>query len=91
MSSESGLKQRKPVNPLESRHGDSKNSDSYQNQSDSGKEENNDEYDADSKETRLTLMEEILLLGLKDREVTKNKILEFFFLTLLSGIYVILE
>ncbi|RMZ93698.1 Golgi phospho 3 [Brachionus plicatilis] len=68
MSSESGLKQRKPVNPLESRHGDSKNSDSYQNQSDSGKEENNDEYDADSKETRLTLMEEILLLGLKDRE-----------------------
>ena len=34
---------------------------------------NNDENDkedlGDSKETRLTLMEEILLLGLKDREV----------------------
>lgn len=29
----------------------------------------NDEADHDSKETRLTLMEEILLLGLKDREV----------------------
>lgn len=31
----------------------------------------NDEYenDADSKETRLTLMEEVLLLGLKDKEV----------------------
>ena len=33
------------------------------------KEEDEDEYeDADSKETRLTLMEEVLLLGLKDRE-----------------------
>ena len=29
-----------------------------------------EEEDRDSKETRLTLMEEILLLGLKDREVT---------------------
>lgn len=28
-----------------------------------------EEADLDSKETRLTLMEEILLLGLKDREV----------------------
>ena len=28
-----------------------------------------EEEDRDSKETRLTLMEEILLLGLKDREV----------------------
>ena len=28
-----------------------------------------DEEERDSKETRLTLMEEILLLGLKDREV----------------------
>ena len=28
-----------------------------------------DDDDGDSKETRLTLMEEILLLGLKDREV----------------------
>lgn len=27
------------------------------------------ENDADSKETRLTLMEEVLLLGLKDKEV----------------------
>lgn len=31
---------------------------------------NNEEFDADSKETRLTLMEEILLLGLKDKEVS---------------------
>ena len=28
-----------------------------------------DDLDHDSKETRLTLMEEVLLLGLKDREV----------------------
>jgi len=28
-----------------------------------------DEADDDSKETRLTLMEEVLLLGLKDKEV----------------------
>lgn len=30
----------------------------------------NDIDDTDSKETRLTLMEEVLLLGLKDKEVT---------------------
>lgn len=30
--------------------------------------EENDDFDADSKETRLTLMEEVLLLGLKDKE-----------------------
>lgn len=74
MSSESGLKQRKPVNTMESRYGDLNNSDSFQNQSESEKEENIDDFDADSKETRLTLMEEILLLGLKDREVMKDLI-----------------
>lgn len=31
------------------------------------------EIDADSKETRLTLMEEVLLLGLKDKEVTTTE------------------
>ena len=36
---------------------------------DSPKQDDIDEEDRDSKETRLTLMEEILLLGLKDREV----------------------
>lgn len=35
-----------------------------------------DEEDHDSKETRLTLMEEVLLLGLKDREV-KSKTYKF--------------
>jgi Golgi phosphoprotein 3 len=33
-----------------------------------GKSEDSD-HDIDSKETRLTLMEEVLLLGLKDKEV----------------------
>lgn len=37
---------------------------SYKNDTD-----DNEELDNDSKETRLTLMEEVLLLGLKDREV----------------------
>lgn len=35
----------------------------------SRREEEEDEDKGDSKETRLTLMEEVLLLGLKDREV----------------------
>lgn len=38
------------------------------NSSDNELKEDNEEFDADSKETRLTLMEEILLLGLKDKE-----------------------
>lgn len=33
-------------------------------------DEPDDDDSGDSKETRLTLMEEVLLLGLKDREVT---------------------
>lgn len=33
----------------------------------------NDVDDIDSKETRLTLMEEVLLLGLKDKEVIANR------------------
>lgn len=37
---------------------------------DSNKERDEELDDADSKETRLTLMEEVLLLGLKDKEVS---------------------
>ncbi len=71
MSAESGLKQRKVATSLN----ESKSHQDYENKNTSDNEqndENNDEYDADSKETRLTLMEEILLLGLKDREVNKQ-------------------
>ena len=64
MSSESGLKQRKvAVNDSKNNYDSNKNSDTELN------DEEKDDFDADSKETRLTLMEEILLLGLKDREV----------------------
>jgi len=35
-----------------------------------------DEDDVDSKETRFTLMEEILLLGLKDEQVTADVAVE---------------
>ena len=49
--------------------------------------------DDDDKETRLTLMEEVLLLGLKDREVSSNKIdnLKEIFSSSFSGLYIILE
>jgi hypothetical protein len=81
MSSESagGLKRRnvqQAVDTLSTSGGASKhlNSDGFANDGEHVNEndshdENNDEYDADSKTTRLTLMEEILLLGLKDKEV----------------------
>lgn len=36
-------------------------------------DEPDDDDTADSKETRLTLMEEVLLLGLKDREVMAER------------------
>lgn len=37
-------------------------------------EDQDDDDTGDSKETRLTLMEEVLLLGLKDREVMADKL-----------------
>lgn len=37
----------------------------------------NEDDDGDSKDTRLTLMEEVLLLGLKDKEVTVCQIVIF--------------
>ncbi len=51
---------------------------------DGDRDEESDEYDADSKETRLTLMEEVLLLGLKDREVCENFV---FFVLILISVY----
>lgn len=58
-----GLKQRKVAT---SYNNESKNSNDPH--SDNELKEESEEFDADSKETRFTLMEEILLLGLKDRE-----------------------
>lgn len=60
-----GLKQRKVASNLNDSANRSYNDHNNDNEP---KDDSNDEYDADSKETRLTLMEEILLLGLKDRE-----------------------
>lgn len=37
-------------------------------------DEQDDDESGDSKETRLTLMEEVLLLGLKDREVMTHRL-----------------
>lgn len=40
---------------------------------DNNKDNEDNIEDGDSKETRLTLMEEVLLLGLKDKEVSKKE------------------
>lgn len=69
MSSESGLVKRKvAASVLNESRNNTNNTNDLDNENNELNEEGNDEYDADSKETRLTLMEEILLLGLKDRE-----------------------
>jgi len=46
-----------------------------------------DDHDIDSKETRLTLMEEVLLLGLKDKEVFRLVLI----VLLLIDIYLIIR
>lgn len=75
MSSDSGLKQRKVATAATSGGGgggDSRFNDAgYNSEKENTKSDDGEEFDADSKEARLTLMEEILLLGLKDREVHK--------------------
>ena len=77
MSGESGgLKQRKIAasnlndsSYANSSSGNNNNNNSDENAKNEADKNEDEEFDADSKETRLTLMEEILLLGLKDREV----------------------
>lgn len=77
MSTETNLKRRNVTSSAISNNDSNKilnnnpNNESEPNENDSI-DENNEEYDADSKETRLTLMEEILLLGLKDKEVSNH-------------------
>lgn len=74
--SETGLKRRNVAAASQlndsNRHSVNENVDSDANESDNI-DEKNEEFDADSKSTRLTLMEEILLLGLKDKEVCFRK------------------
>lgn len=47
--------------------------DDNQDSNDTNKDHEDNIDDGDSKETRLTLMEEVLLLGLKDKEVRAKK------------------
>ena len=61
-----GLVQRKNVAPSFNVSGDAEEENEDQKNQIAEEEERED---LDSKETRLTLMEEVLLLGLKDREV----------------------
>ena len=77
------------------------NPDADKNNSDN--DDQNEEFDADSKSTRLTLMEEILLLGLKDKEVSGKPIRSKIFQSidkqcfnlirffLFKGLYLVLE
>jgi len=68
---ESGLTHRKVQNSNANDTNKSNSNEDKDSRTNSDEEKydgENEEFDADSKETRLTLMEEILLLGLKDRE-----------------------
>lgn len=77
MNSSSGLVRRARARPEESSEANGGGGTSATNLSDYNDNLNNEtedtELDCDSKETRLTLMEEVLLLGLKDKEVSYNR------------------
>lgn len=77
MNSSSGLVRRARARPEESSEANGGGT-SATNLSDYNDNLNNEtedtELDCDSKETRLTLMEEVLLLGLKDKEVSCKRL-----------------
>lgn len=66
MSRSDGLVQRRNVSR---ENGEGVSKDSFDADDKKSVERDDDLEDGDSKETRLTLMEEVLLLGLKDKEV----------------------
>lgn len=68
MNRSEGLVQRKNVSQAVNQPGERHIDNNPKENEDSKLSDNED--DADSKETRLTLMEEVLLLGLKDKEVS---------------------
>ena len=89
-----GVVQRRTARPQNGGLGDVQQTPQQDYDRRSGSDE--DLEDMDSKETRLTLMEEVLLLGLKDKEVT----IPFFFTCQwslfnfslhYSGLHIILE
>lgn len=70
MNRNEGLVRRNKARPDE--NSDSGNGDgSASSATNDFNDNNSSDIDVDSKETRLTLMEEVLLLGLKDKEVIK--------------------
>lgn len=71
MNRSDGLVQRRNVSSAASKADPSRDPEDDSAWSDAAMDPNavGEEEDHDSKETRLTLMEEILLLGLKDKEV----------------------
>lgn len=66
MNRSDGLVQRRNVSR---ENGEGVSKDSLDADDRKGTDRDEDVEDGDSKETRLTLMEEVLLLGLKDKEV----------------------
>lgn len=66
MNRSEGLVQRRNVSR---ENGEGVSKDSLDSDDKKSTERDEDLEDGDSKETRLTLMEEVLLLGLKDKEV----------------------
>lgn len=66
MNRSEGLVQRRNVSR---ENGEGVSKDSLDSDDKKSAERDEDLEDGDSKETRLTLMEEVLLLGLKDKEV----------------------
>lgn len=69
-----GLVQRKIVNNASTTSSGIGSATSNRSDDDSSRVVARNDQDADAKETRLTLMEEVLLLGLKDKEVSCIKL-----------------
>lgn len=69
MNRTDGLVRRVKARDTESNGGSSSSAANNVDQEDNKVDKEDEMEDCDSKETRLTLMEEVLLLGLKDKEV----------------------
>lgn len=69
MNRSEGLVRRVKARDTESNSGGGGSTSSNYDQENKNNEVEDEMEDCDSKETRLTLMEEVLLLGLKDKEV----------------------
>lgn len=88
MNRTDGLVRRNKSRAAENGHGEANSS--HANSVDENdviiQDRDNEVDDTDSKETRLTLMEEVLLLGLKDKEVNET-IVDFSFIVVDIGMF----